>query len=555
MSDLDLDRPSVIDRPASVRYPVYTRGNVAEIWPGPATHLTYTTMAGMFFDVAWRKALMRFGAFDLEEFDSDHEECLGVFYGYPYLNVSIQRVFGVRMPGATTELIDASFFGKHEGVPPYEPDPRDASPEHTARITRVIGEVLRAKQVPKLEANGQAVADFRSKRPTLTQLSNEQLWQHADPLITTWFADLMEEHMFITSAASIPIGIVQAAAETIGDPGLAMRALSGLGDVASAAPSYAMWELSRSIASSPTLTDLFDGGVPGVLDRLRHSDDPAAAEFLQRFDRFLYDFGFRCTNEQDVGASTWETKPEGALVAIERMRLQPDSASPRLGQERLAAARTHVVAQMLDRVKDDPSAHDQLEAGLQAAAVWVPAREQSKFTFASLVHEARMALFELGARMVAAGVFDAQNDYVLLRHDELPEFLVDPGSWRQEIVQRRQWFRAMEQFEPPFVTRGVPAPPSQWRRRADNELPPVTVSERITGIAACPGIATGTARVLSDPSDGGELKPGDVLVARSTDPAWTPLFVSATDASRRIPDGATVTVNGTTGTVTVDALP
>ena len=88
------------------------------------------------------------------------------------------------------------------------------------------------------------------------------------------------------------------------------------------------------------------------------------------------------------------------------------------------------------------------------------------------------------------------------------------------------------------------------------------------------------ARVLADPYDQRGLAPGDVLIARQTDPAWTPLFVdaaavvvdhgspmshavivgreldticvvSAENASLRIPDGATVLVDGTEGTVTV----
>jgi len=86
---------------------------------------------------------------------------------------------------------------------------------------------------------------------------------------------------------------------------------------------------------------------------------------------------------------------------------------------------------------------------------------------------------------------------------------------------------------------------------------------------------------LSDPS---VLEPDDILIAPSTDPSWTPLFLvagavvtdigaigthavivsrelgipcvpSIADATRRIPDGATITVNGSLGTVTVDALP
>ncbi|MBE7194688.1 MAG: phosphoenolpyruvate-utilizing protein, partial [Gordonia polyisoprenivorans] len=82
------------------------------------------------------------------------------------------------------------------------------------------------------------------------------------------------------------------------------------------------------------------------------------------------------------------------------------------------------------------------------------------------------------------------------------------------------------------------------------------------------------------PDDPSALEPGDILVAPITDPSWTPLFVaaaavvvdvgapfshaaivsrelgipcvvSATEATKRITDGAMVEVDGTAGTVTL----
>jgi pyruvate,water dikinase len=93
-------------------------------------------------------------------------------------------------------------------------------------------------------------------------------------------------------------------------------------------------------------------------------------------------------------------------------------------------------------------------------------------------------------------------------------------------------------------------------------------------------VATGRARVVLDAADPVGLEPGDVLVAPQTDPSWVPLLVAASaavvnvgamgshamivsrelgipcvvsvaDATLVIPDGATVTVDGTAGTVTV----
>ena len=119
-----------------------------------------------------------------------------------------------------------------------------------------------------------------------------------------------------------------------------------------------------------------------------------------------------------------------------------------------------------------------------------------------------------------------------------------------------------------------------WRRRGESDAVPAVVGESFHGVAGSPGRFTGRARIVTDPTEPGDLGPGDVLVAPLTDPAWTPLFmavggvvvdvggqishaiivsrelglpcvVSATGATERIPDGALVEVDADAGTVTV----
>ncbi len=46
----------------------------------------------------------------------------------------------------------------------------------------------------------------------------------------------------------------------------------------------------------------------------------------------------------------------------------------------------------------------------------------------------------------------------------------------------------------------------------------------VKGLAASPGIASGTARVILDVKDSGNFKKGDILVTRMTDPDWVPVM-------------------------------
>ena len=119
------DRPErwICDGEPSPRYPIWTRGNVGEVFPWPVTPATWTLGVMQCAEPGWRDALARFGAFDVSEFSDERTEIIGCFGGYCYLNASVTRILGVRTPGLTPEQMDYSLWGEMEGVPPYEPVP------------------------------------------------------------------------------------------------------------------------------------------------------------------------------------------------------------------------------------------------------------------------------------------------------------------------------------------------------------------------------------------------------------------------------------------------
>ncbi len=95
------------------------------------------------------------------------------------------------------------------------------------------------------------------------------------------------------------------------------------------------------------------------------------------------------------------------------------------------------------------------------------------------------------------------------------------------IGDRRASLAAQQELAPPGVIRessgAAPSVPGQ-----STEAPTPTLEDDAwAGIAAAPGAAEGVACVLRTPHDGDRMRRRDVLVAPSTDPGWTPLFLRA----------------------------
>jgi pyruvate,water dikinase len=573
----------IVDSTPSRRHPIYTRANVGEVFPDPVTPLTATIGITAEAEPGWRDALARFGAFDPDEFDPDNNEIIGVFGGYCYLNVSIARILGVRTPGLSPEMIDATFFGTQPGIPPYQPQPTDERPDLTERVGATLQWILTTPDRADLMTEQEAMEALRDARPDLTTLSDAELVGRLRHLMSTHLRRLFAEHLFTTYCATVPTGILQQAAAAAGDPTMAMRLIAGVGDVESAQPSMLMWDLGRIAASSAELTSAFAAGTAGLPSRiadLAAGGDEAATRFADGFAALLREHGCRGPNEWEMRSPTWETHPELALAAIDRMRVSPESSSPSGLQAERSAERQALGEKLVAAMAADPEAQGQVQAALHAATVFLAGRERSKTNAIRLTHESRMTMQELGRRMVERGIFDSPGEYGMLRADELDAFLADPASMAEELRRREADYAELGKLEPPFVFEGAPPPMATWPQRDARPVAVASVGDVLEGIPGCPGTARGIARVITSSHDPGALEPGDVLVAEITDPSWTPLFVpsaavvvnvgaplshaiivsrelgipcvvSVTDATRRIPDGALVEVDGDLGTVTI----
>ena len=290
----------------------WTRANVGEVLPDPPSPLGWDLVFEGGTILGWRDCMVnRLGILD-EEVDRIRPEVMGVFGGYAYLGITILRVWAVRTPGFTPEALDAAYFAGHPGIPPYEAEPWHENMATTEKMGGWLGWVMGDRDQSELEADRLAARAVRAARPDLAATSDADLLALATAL-KPMIRSLFDQHINQSGAASIAPGVIGAVCAAVGRPTDTMRLLAGLGGVDSAAPSSAMWELSRVVRASAALTAHFDAGIDRLHDRLRA--DAAAADvavFLATLDETL---AKRSTLADDM-LSLWQGRWKGNIDAV-----------------------------------------------------------------------------------------------------------------------------------------------------------------------------------------------------------------------------------------------
>ena len=185
----------------------------------------------------------------------------------------------------------------------------------------------------------------------------------------------------------------------------------------------------------------------------------------------------------------------------------------------------------------------------------------------------REQLRVVGDDLVRQEVIEASEDVFFLDFDEMAAGLA--GKAMQDLVAERRAAYAVElgrrRIPRILLSDGTePEALADLVERPDGAL---------AGSPASPGTVTGPARVILEPN-GAHLEPGEILVAPSTDPGWTPLFLTAgglvmemggsnshgavvareygipavvglADATHKIETGQLITVDGAAGLVSI----
>jgi phosphoenolpyruvate synthase/pyruvate phosphate dikinase len=240
------------------------------------------------------------------------------------------------------------------------------------------------------------------------------------------------------------------------------------------------------------------------------------------FLAYLDLYGMRCVGEIDITRPRWSERPSTLIPLLlgNIANFDPGSRERLFEQGRRDALRKE--EELMARLEDLPDGErkaNETKAKIDRVRTFIGYREYPKYGMVSRYFVYKQALLGEAERLVQAHVLRETEDIFYLRFEELRE-VVRTGQVDNQVIQRRRDdFTSYQTLTPPRVITSDGEVVVGTYGRVD--APPGA----LLGLPVSAGTVEGRARVLRDMADA-ELEDGDILVTASTDPSWTPAFLS-----------------------------
>ena len=343
--------------------------------------------------------------------------------------------------------------------------------------------------------------------------------------------------------------------------------LASIDNISHLLPFYDMWDITRKIRSDEEAEKYWKD-----TEALDIAKDLDSGKFeLPLVRKLIDDYGYHSDKELDITYPCYYEEPHVMISMVKDMALLDDSYSPEKDKERGVAVYTEI----LNNLKKNVSAGKYKKiadkvANMRKMLWW---REEFRDVSTRFYYMLRMYTIEYAKKLVSDGVLEKVEDVWFLKVGNLWDY-IDGNKTKEDlndlITRNKFYYNAYRNYI------------------SDNEIghnfhviSEAANKNSIRGLGANNGKITGTARVIEDFTQIDRLQEGDILVTRFTDTGWTPKFailsgivteyggilchaaivsreygipaiVCCKDAMSKISDGQQITIDGSTGVVTIN---
>jgi phosphohistidine swiveling domain-containing protein len=560
----------------------YTPAGVGEMLPGVLPPLVWTTNAPM-LEEAFASLFRRLGIRP----PLLPQPMIGRFRGRAALNLSLLKAAARQMPRGSGAEIERQYLGRVLGDRTDE-----GTPSLRLRMRRARSAIMALRLQKHLPAEAEVfleAADLAlDLRSDLASASPETLVSYRRELRRLAGRGVVIEAAVSASAAANFSALEAALERWLGPQEAALAAQSltagSTRDQAGGCGTLlALWDIHCEHCQDPDVARaVYEGPVEDTGERLRAVGGHGVA-FLELVEDTLRRAGCRAV----YAGPMWDEDRDAFWSLLRRCRGAhdtPSAVSARVVDDaatfladldvRLRRSRKWRTTRILTGQIVDVRWR-LLRRMIADARTFLSLREEVKAALLRFGGEERRVVRELTRRLVAAGALGADGDEWLLSDGELESLALGREGPGTDVIERRRraWSASREEPPLPELFAGIPL---VWR-----EDVPEIGEGALRGWAASPGRVTGRALVVADVVDAHRFSPGEILVGHSTDPSWTPLFLTAggivmeqggplshaaivarefgvpavlnvKGATRQITTGMAITVDGTLGTVEIE---
>ena len=512
-------------------------------------------------------------------------------YGRRYLLRMLPLADG-RTGAVIPALLDDPRFGVRERPPrkarpakPGAPAPRKPgtgssaartadSMANLALMVRLIPPMLRAAVRPGAELR--RAFDYGNRLEAQLVLPEPATTfgrlDHAQRILENTVDELIQATLPGPSVGYLMLAAARRLLRGVAEPRELEAVLRGLPNNVTTEMDLELWQLAVTIGANAASREVFLAHGPRELAATYAAGAlPAVAQ--TGLHGFLDRYGHRAVAEIDLGMPRWSEKPDHIFGMISNyLHVEDPEQAP---DRQFARAEEHAEARIRSLVQRTRARSRlrarQVEFCLRRTRQLSGLRELPKFYIILALAEMRRQLKEVGAELARSGSITVAEDVYFLEFDEVRVGL--RGADLKGIVTDRRRLYDVE-LRRRRIPRLLLSDGTDVEAAVMAKSP---ASDALTGTPASAGSATGMVRVILDPV-GAHLEPGEILVAPSTDPGWTPLFMTAgalvlemggvishgavvareygipavvgvPDATTRLRTGQRVTVDGSAGTV------
>ncbi len=521
----------------------YTTAGIAEMVPGMVPPLVWTTIGPLLED-AFRRLFDRLDA--LPEELSRRYGMIGRFRGRAALNLDLLKLVAAELPGGSSDDLERQYFGR---IVTEASD--DASKPPPGRKAGGLRMALQATKEIRARNHFARDAEIAINAIQLVIVSRVDMGAMPDDKLVAYRRRLLD---LASRAIAAEVAVAAAAAAAYRGVELfledrlpadevavwAQRLTSGGMHTCGGHMAFSVCDLVQDGLASRVLAESLTAEVEPAEIRTRLNESAEGRELLGALDELLQLGGSAAVFAGPTWAEQQDLVWQVLRQALDSGRvLCPDcgatAAGCQCGTQEIAAQRSS---------SDRSGAFADLERRVMRTIGWrttrlltgqiidlrkrilrrmvadafefLDRRERAKTAILRLGGEVRRAHVEMGRRLAGQSAIQLPGDIDYLSAAEVDAAFAGGGPIPEVIARRRrQHDLAASEGSLPQLFEGRP-PPAETQE---------ITGDAFVGWGGSPGRHRGESKVVRSPAD--QLERGQIMVARSTDPSWTPLFLAA----------------------------